>query len=196
MEPTSASVTPPAGAGDRATCLRGSPSTFCQEMRFALCLLLLLTGLHSSAHGDHPVTHQQKLEGVQIVAWTVGHWRHYSGIYEALEVDGTGGSRVILTAFSGAKGAELISACVITVSDTFVEPSYQIHGSISPDETTGRLEGYSINDWKMIRYVDPNTRETVFGISIDGRIFVDRSKKTPRAEPGAAGQPAPRSESK
>jgi hypothetical protein len=164
-------------------------------MRLALYLLLLLTWLRSPALGEHPITHQQKLEGVEIVSWSVGHWRDYSGVYEALEDVGTGSSRVILTAFSGANGAELISACVITVSDTFVEPSYQIHGSISPDETTGRLEGYSITDWKMIRYVDPNTHETVFGISIDGRIFVDRSK-TPEAEPGAAGQPATRSESK
>lgn len=155
-------------------------------MKPILLFSLLLTVASLSAE-KHPVTHQGKLSKEIIEPWSTDHWSQYSGVYEALEVDGTASARVVLTAFAGAKDAKLISACMIVVSDLFVEPSYQIHGSITPDEKTGELDASSINNWKMIRYIDPSTKDAVFGISIDGRIYVDRSK-TQRAEQGAGGR--------
>lgn len=163
-------------------------------MKLVLLITLLLTVV-SLSDEKYPVTHQGKISKDILEPWKTDHWSCYSGIYEALEVDGTASARVVLTAFAGAKDAKLISACMIVVPDLFVEPSYQIHGSITPNEKTGELEAYSIDDWRMIRYIDPNTKDDVFGISIDGRIYVD-SSKTKRAQEDAAEQPATAGESK
>jgi hypothetical protein len=150
--------------------------------------LAFLVGVATCSAGDFPVTDQAGLPKAILKPWRTERWWRYSGTYRALEGEGAQSGLVVLTAFAGAKDAKLISACLILVSDLVVEPSYQIHGGISPNEETGELDGSSIHDWRMIRYVDPNTKESVFGISINGTIYVDRSKTKPAEEAEAEDQ--------
>jgi hypothetical protein len=163
-------------------------------MKLLLLIGLLVSSTSFSAE-KCPVTHQSKISEDIVKPWETEHWSRYSGTYIALEVDGTASERIILTAFAGVGDAKLISACMIIIADLFVEPSYRIHGSITPDEETGELDGFSIDAWRMVRYNDPVTNDLVYGISVDGRIYVDRSKTEP-AEQASTGQPATRSESK
>lgn len=155
--------------------------------------LMVLTGflltLVSLSAERNPVTRQEQLPKDILEPWMTEHWSHYSGIYEALEVEGNASGRIVLTAFAGVKEVKLVSACMIVVSDLFAEPFYKIYGSIEADEESGKLKAYSIENWKMIRYTDPITKEPVFGISIDGRIYVDRSKTKMAEQAGADQQP-------
>lgn len=125
----------------------------------------------------------------RVEPWKTDIWSSYSGVYEAIVGDGNSSSRLVLTAYTQGN-AELLSACIIFIPDLLEEPAYQIHGSIRPNVTTGELQAASIDDWKMVRYIENDTKKTVFGIIVDGRIYVDHTKTKP-AEAGA-GQPATR----
>ena len=145
------------------------------KQKIFLLITILLSTATLWAEGES-ITSQDELSNNIIKPWQTEHWAKYAGVYEALEVEGNTSAKIVITSFAGAEDAKLISACLILVPDVFAEPSYQIHGGITPNEKTGELDGYSINKWKMIRYNDPYTKKDVFGISLDGKIFVDRSK--------------------
>lgn len=155
-------------------------------------MISLLTLVSLSAE-RMPVTSQQQLPKEILESWKTENWFQYSGVYEALGVEGNSSARIVLTPFTGVKDSKFLSACMIVVPDLVAEPIYKIYGSIEADVESGKLNSAAIDDWKMIRYTDPVTRDNVFGISIDGRIYVDRSK-TKRIE-ASTGQPATRPES-
>jgi hypothetical protein len=163
-------------------------------MKLKFILMTGLLTLVSLSAERMPVRDQQKLPKEILEPWKTDHWFKYAGIYEALGVEGNASARIVLTPFTGGEDLKYLSACMIVVPDLVAEPIYKIYGSIEADVVSGKLDSASIDDWKMIRYFDPVTRDTVFGISIDGRIYVDRSK-TKQTE-ASAGQPAIRPESK
>lgn len=166
-------------------------------MKAIFLTTLLFTVVPLSAE-PLPVTDMGKPEknfhdSLRVEPWKTDIWSSYSGVYEAIVGDGNSSSRLVLTAYTQGS-AELLSACIVFIPDLLEEPAYQIHGSIRPNVKTGELKAASIDDWKMIRYVANDTKETVFGIIVDGRIYVDRTKTKP-AEQAGAGQPATRPES-
>ena len=137
---------------------------------FSVVLFLILANLNN-LFGEEP----SQPKDDEVNGWVAKHWIEYSGVYD-WEVESTSNERVVLTAFLGANGAQLFSACVITVEDTYVEPIYQVFGGISSDVETGSLSGPGISGWRMIQFEEPETGATRYGIWIDGRILIDDSK--------------------
>lgn len=130
--------------------------------------LILLTVSLCFAQAVEPVKHQDGVPREARKPWISETTEEYSGIYQLLSSSSAGNARVILTHFH--KNGPQISACMISSEDPVEKPRYQIN-TLPVDGKNGRL-----GEWKMIQFVDPNTKAQIFGLEIDGQIFVDLSK--------------------
>lgn len=130
--------------------------------------LILFTLSLCFSQAAEPVKHQDGVPREVRKPWISETTEEYGGIYQSLDSGIAGSTRIILTHFH--KNGPQVSACMISSEDPVEKPRYQI-STLPVDGKNGRL-----GEWKMIQYIDPNTKAQIFGLEVDGQIFVDLSK--------------------